>query len=47
VAGSTLLQHALLMLAAFVGIMLLIETLDPFRVSQLASMAYYVPRSPA
>ena len=41
--GSTLLQHALLMLAAFVGIMLLIETLDPFRVSQLASMAYYVP----
>jgi len=41
--GSTLLQHALLMLAAFVGIMLLIETLDPFRVSQLAAMAYYVP----
>ena len=41
--GSTLLQHALLMLAAFVGIVLLIETLDPFRVSQLASMAYYVP----
>ena len=41
--GSTLLQHALLMLAAFLGIVLLIETLDPFRVSQLASMAYYVP----
>jgi branched-chain amino acid transport system permease protein len=41
--GSTLLQHALLMLLAFVGIMLLVETLDPFRVSQLAAMAYYVP----
>ena len=41
--GSTLLQHVMLMLAAFVGIMLLIETVDPFRVSQLASMAYYVP----
>ena len=41
--GSTLLQHCLLMLAAFVGIMLLIETLDPFRVSQMAAMAYYVP----
>ena len=41
--GSTLLQHALLMLAAFVGIMLLLETLPPFRVSQLALMAFYVP----
>jgi len=41
--GSTLLQHALLMLLAFVGIMLLVETVSPFRVSQLASMAYYVP----
>ncbi|CAA9317912.1 MAG: ABC transporter, permease protein 2 (cluster 4, leucine/isoleucine/valine/benzoate) [uncultured Frankineae bacterium] len=41
--GSTLLQHSLLMLLAFVGMMLLIETVDPFRVSQLASMAYYVP----
>ena len=41
--GSTLLQHTLLMLLAFVGIMLLIETVSPFRVSQLASMGYYVP----
>ncbi len=41
--GSTFLQHALLMLAAFVGIIVLVETLDPFRVSQLAAMAYYVP----
>ena len=41
--GSTLLQHALLMLLAFVGAMVLIETLDGFRVSQLAQMAYYIP----
>ena len=41
--GSTLLRHALLMLLAFVGVVLLVETLDGFRVSQLATMAYYVP----
>ncbi len=41
--GSTLLQHALLMLLAFVGAALLIETLGGFRVSQLAQMAYYIP----
>jgi branched-chain amino acid transport system permease protein len=41
--GSTLLRHALLMVLAFVGIVVLVETLDPFRVSQLAAMAYYVP----
>ena len=41
--SSTLLRHALLMLLALVGIALLLETLDPFRVSQLAAMAYYVP----
>ena len=41
--GSTLLKHALLMLLAFVGVMLLLETVDPFRVSQFASMAYFVP----
>ena len=41
--GSTLLRHALLMLLAFVGVVVLLETLDPFRVSQLAAMAYYVP----
>jgi branched-chain amino acid transport system permease protein len=40
---STLLKHSLLMLLAFVGIALLIETLSPFRGSQLAAMAYYVP----
>ena len=40
--GSTLLQHALLMLLAFVGIVLLVETLGGFRVSQLAQMGYYV-----
>jgi branched-chain amino acid transport system permease protein len=41
--GSTLLQHALLMLLAFVGIALLIETLGGFRVAQLAQMGYYIP----
>lgn len=41
--GSTLLQHALLMLLAFVGIVLLVESLGGFRVSQLATMAYYIP----
>lgn len=41
--GSTLARHALLMLLAFLGIMLLLETIDPYRVSQLATMAYYVP----
>jgi branched-chain amino acid transport system permease protein len=41
--SSTLARHALLMLLAFVGIVVLLETLDGFRVSQLAAMAYYVP----
>jgi branched-chain amino acid transport system permease protein len=41
--GSTLLQHALLMLLAFVGIALLIEAFPRFQVSQLATMAYYIP----
>jgi branched-chain amino acid transport system permease protein len=40
---STLVRHLLLMLLAFLGVMLLLETVDPFRVSQLAAMAYYVP----
>ena len=40
---STLLKHSLLMLLAFVGIALLLETVSPFRVSQLAAMAYFVP----
>jgi branched-chain amino acid transport system permease protein len=41
--GSTLVRHTLLMLLAFVGIVVLLETVDPFRVSQLGAMAYYVP----
>src|SRR5688572_1869565 len=41
--SSTLLRHGLLMLLALVGIALLLETVSPFRVSQLATMAYYVP----
>ena len=40
---STLLKHALLMLLAFVGVMVLLETVDPFRQGQLAAMAYYIP----
>lgn len=40
---STLLRHALLMLLAFVGIALLLETVSAFRASQLASLAYFVP----
>lgn len=41
--GSTLLQHTLLMLLAFVGIVLIVETVGAFRVTQMAAMAYYVP----
>jgi branched-chain amino acid transport system permease protein len=41
--GSTVLQHALLMLLAFVGIVLLVESVSSFRVTQLAAMAYYLP----
>lgn len=41
--SSTLLRHSLLMLLAFVGIALLLETVSPFRGSQLATMAYFVP----
>jgi branched-chain amino acid transport system permease protein len=41
--AGTLAQHALLMLLAFVGIVLLVESVSDFRVSQLAQMAYYVP----
>jgi branched-chain amino acid transport system permease protein len=40
---STALQHLLLMLLAFVGIVLLVESVSGFRVTQLAQMAYYVP----
>lgn len=41
--GSTLLQHVLLMLLAFVGVVLLVESVSSFRVTQLAQMAYFVP----
>jgi branched-chain amino acid transport system permease protein len=41
--GSTLLQHSLLMLLAFVGIALLVEVLPDIRVTQLSQMAYYIP----
>ena len=41
--GSTLLDHLLLLLLAYVGIVLLLQVLDPFRGSQLAAMAYYLP----
>jgi branched-chain amino acid transport system permease protein len=40
---STLLKHGLLMLLAYVGIAVLLETVSPFRGTQLAAMAYYVP----
>ena len=40
---STLLRHALLMLLAFVGVALLLESVSAFRASQLAVMAYFVP----
>jgi branched-chain amino acid transport system permease protein len=43
VPGSTLLRHLLLVLLAFVGIALLVQTVPPFRVTQLAALAYYVP----
>lgn len=43
VPRSTLLRHAGLMLAAYVGIVLLLELVSPFRGSQLGEMAYFVP----
>lgn len=41
--SSTLVRHLLLMLLAFIGIAVLLETLPPFRGTQLAAMAYFVP----
>jgi len=41
--SSTLAWHSLLMLLAFVGIAVLLETVPPFRGSQLAAMAYFLP----
>jgi len=41
--GSTLLRHALLMLLAYVGIVLLVLALPDIRVTQLSQMAYYIP----
>lgn len=40
---STLLRHGLLMLAAFIGLVLLLELVSPFRGSQLGEMAYFIP----
>jgi branched-chain amino acid transport system permease protein len=40
---STALNHLLLMLLAYVGIVLILQSVGPFRDSQLASVAYYVP----
>ena len=41
--SSTFLRHAGLMLLAFVGILLLLQVIDPFRGSQLGEMAYFIP----
>ena len=41
--GSTVLQHVLLMLLAYVGIVLLVLALPDIRVTQLSTMAYYIP----
>ncbi len=41
--GSTLFKHLGLMLLAFAGIALLLETLSPFRASQIGEMSYFVP----
>lgn len=40
---STLLRHLLLTLGGFVAVVLVVESVSPFRVTQLAAMAYYVP----
>jgi branched-chain amino acid transport system permease protein len=39
----TLLRHGLLMLVALVGVVLLLESVGAFRVTQFAVMAYYLP----
>jgi branched-chain amino acid transport system permease protein len=41
--GSTLLKHLGLMLLAFAGIALLLETVSPFRGSQIGELSYFVP----
>lgn len=41
--GSTLLDHLLLMVLAYIGVVLLLLAIDPFRASQMASVAYYIP----
>lgn len=41
--GLPALRHALLMVLAYAGIVLLLQAVGPFRATQLASMAYYVP----
>ena len=41
--SSTLVRHLLLVVAAFIGIALLLEALGDFRASQFAQMAYFLP----
>ena len=40
---STALRHLLLMVLAYVGVVLLLQVLDPFRASQMSSVAYFIP----
>ena len=40
---STLVRHLGLMLLAFAGIALLLETVSPFRGSQIGELSYFVP----
>ena len=41
--GSTLVRHAALVIVAYLGIVLLLELVSPFRGSQIGEMAYFVP----
>lgn len=41
--GSTLVRHAALVIAAYLGIVLLLELVSPFRGSQIGELAYFVP----
>lgn len=43
VPGPTWLRHLLLVVLAFVGIALLVQSVEPFRVTQITAMAFYVP----
>lgn len=41
--GSTLVRHAALVIVAYLGIVLLLELVSPFRGSQIGELAYFVP----